>query len=80
MLEQTRLCCRLVHPQPRRRLARPDKRRPAVLQNPLQLPILVTIVVTVATIMATGFVVGRWVNLYPIEAAVVTLGPTAVTG
>ncbi len=37
----------------------------------LQLPILVTIVVTVATIMATGFVVGRWVNLYPIEAAVV---------
>jgi Na+/citrate or Na+/malate symporter len=33
--------------------------------------ILITIVATVATIMTTGFFVGRWVNLYPIEAAVV---------
>ena len=32
---------------------------------------LVTIVATVVTIMGTGFVVGRWVNLYPIEAAIV---------
>jgi CCS family citrate carrier protein len=33
--------------------------------------ILITIVATVGTIMATGFFVGRWVNLYPIEAAIV---------
>jgi Na+/citrate or Na+/malate symporter len=32
---------------------------------------LVTIVATVAALMATGFVVGRWVNLHPIEAAIV---------
>jgi len=32
---------------------------------------LLTIACTVATLMATGFVVGRWVNLYPIEAAIV---------
>lgn len=32
---------------------------------------LVTIACTVATLMATGFVVGRWVNIYPIEAAIV---------
>jgi len=32
---------------------------------------LVTIVATVATLMATGFFVGRWVKLYPIEAAIV---------
>jgi len=37
----------------------------------LQPAILVTIVATVATIIATGFVVGRWVKLYPIEAAIV---------
>lgn len=37
----------------------------------LQPAILVTIVATVATIMTTGFVVGKWVNLYPIEAAIV---------
>jgi Na+/citrate or Na+/malate symporter len=33
--------------------------------------ILITIVSTVGTIMGTGFVVGRWVNLYPIESAIV---------
>jgi Na+/citrate symporter len=32
---------------------------------------LVTIVATVFTLMAVGFVVGRWVKLYPIEAAIV---------
>ena len=32
---------------------------------------LVTIVATVATLMGTGFIVGRWVKLYPIEAAIV---------
>ena len=33
--------------------------------------ILITIVSTVGTIMGTGFIVGRWVSLYPIEAAIV---------
>jgi malate:Na+ symporter len=33
--------------------------------------ILITIVATVGTIMCTGFFVGRLVNLYPIEAAIV---------
>jgi len=33
--------------------------------------VLITIVATVVTIMSVGFVVGRWVNLYPIEAAIV---------
>jgi Na+/citrate or Na+/malate symporter len=32
---------------------------------------LVTIVATVFTLMAVGFVVGRWVKLHPIEAAIV---------
>ena len=32
---------------------------------------LVTIIATVATLMTTGFFVGRWVKLYPIEAAIV---------
>jgi malate:Na+ symporter len=32
---------------------------------------LITIVATVTTLMATGFIVGRWVKLYPIEAAIV---------
>jgi Na+/citrate or Na+/malate symporter len=35
------------------------------------LPNLVTIVSTVATLMATGAVVGRWLNMYPIEAATI---------
>jgi malate:Na+ symporter len=35
------------------------------------LPKLLTIVATVATLIGSGFVVGRWVNLYPIDAAIV---------
>ena len=35
------------------------------------IPNLITIVATVSTIMATGFFVGRWMNMYPIEAAIV---------
>jgi Na+/citrate or Na+/malate symporter len=34
-------------------------------------PNLITIVATVGTIMATGFFVGRWMNMYPIETAIV---------
>lgn len=36
------------------------------------LPNLITIVAAVTALVATGFVVGRWVNLYPVEAAIVT--------
>jgi CCS family citrate carrier protein len=35
------------------------------------LPKLVTIAATVTTLVATGFIVGKWVKLYPIEAAIV---------
>lgn len=35
-------------------------------------PTLVTIAATVLTMVTTGFFVGRWVGLYPIEAALVT--------
>ena len=35
------------------------------------LPNLITIVSTVVTLMATGAVVGRWLNMYPIDAAIV---------
>lgn len=35
------------------------------------LPTIVTIVATVATLMATGALVGRWLKMYPIEAAIV---------
>jgi Na+/citrate or Na+/malate symporter len=35
------------------------------------LPKLITIVATVATLIVTGFFVGKWVNLYPIDAAIV---------
>ena len=35
------------------------------------LPNLITIISTVATLMATGAVVGRWMNMYPIEAAII---------
>jgi malate:Na+ symporter len=35
------------------------------------LPNLITIVATVMTLMATGALVGRWMNMYPIEAAIV---------
>jgi malate:Na+ symporter len=34
-------------------------------------PNLITIVSTVATLMATGALVGRWLNMYPIEAAII---------
>jgi len=34
-------------------------------------PKLITIVATVATLVGTGFVVGKWMNLYPIETAIV---------
>ncbi len=35
------------------------------------LPYLITIVSTVAALMATGFVVGKWLNMYPIDTAIV---------
>ncbi|MBV9890659.1 MAG: 2-hydroxycarboxylate transporter family protein [Rhizobacter sp.] len=35
------------------------------------LPTIVTIVSTVATLMAVGALVGRWLGMYPIEAAIV---------
>lgn len=35
------------------------------------IPTLITILATVSTLIGTGFVVGRWVNLFPIEAAIV---------
>jgi len=35
------------------------------------LPTLVTIVATVSTLMAVGALVGRWLKMYPIEAAIV---------
>src|ERR1700704_1711514 len=38
----------------------------------LALPNLITIVATVTTLIGTGFVVGRWVDLFPIDAAIVT--------
>ena len=41
------------------------------LMAAFNLPNLITIVSTVATLMATGAVVGRWLNMYPIEAAII---------
>jgi CCS family citrate carrier protein len=35
------------------------------------LPNLITIVATVVSLMATGFIVGRWLNMYPIDTAIV---------
>jgi len=35
------------------------------------LPNLITIVSTVATLMATGGLIGRWLNMYPIEVAII---------
>jgi malate:Na+ symporter len=35
------------------------------------LPNLLTIIATVVTLVGTGFMVGRWVNLYPIDTAIV---------
>jgi malate:Na+ symporter len=42
------------------------------LVSAFTLPHLLTIVATVATIMTTGFFVGRWMNMYPIDTAIVT--------
>jgi Na+/citrate or Na+/malate symporter len=42
------------------------------LVSAFTLPNLITIVATVATIMTTGFFVGRWMNMYPIDTAIVT--------
>jgi CCS family citrate carrier protein len=36
------------------------------------LPYIITIVATVVSIIATGFVVGGWMKMYPIDAAIVT--------
>ena len=36
------------------------------------LPYLITIVSTVVALMTTGFFVGRWLNMYPIDTAIVT--------
>jgi malate:Na+ symporter len=41
------------------------------LMAAFELPKLLTIVATVATLIGSGFIVGRWVNLYPIDAAIV---------
>jgi len=35
------------------------------------LPNLITIAATVSTMVATGFFVGRWINLFPIETAII---------
>lgn len=35
------------------------------------LPNIITIFATVASLMATGFVVGRWMKMYPIETAII---------
>jgi malate:Na+ symporter len=42
------------------------------LVSAFTLPHLLTIVSTVVTIMTTGFFVGRWLNMYPIDTAIVT--------
>ena len=34
-------------------------------------PKLITIVATVVTLVGCGFIVGKWMNLYPIETAIV---------
>ena len=41
------------------------------LMAAFNLPNVITIVSTVATLMATGALVGRWLNMYPIEAAII---------
>ncbi len=41
------------------------------LVSALTLANLITIVATVVTLMASGFFVGRWLNMYPIETAIV---------
>jgi malate:Na+ symporter len=37
----------------------------------INLPNVITIVCTVATLMGTGFFVGKWLKMYPIDAAIV---------
>lgn len=41
------------------------------LMQAFALPNLLTIIATVATLVTTGFFVGRWIKLYPIDAAIV---------
>jgi CCS family citrate carrier protein len=41
------------------------------LMAAFNLPNLITIIATVSTLMATGALVGRWLNMYPIEAAII---------
>lgn len=38
----------------------------------ISFPYLVTIIATVVSIVATGFFVGKWLKMYPVEAAIVT--------
>ncbi|MDU5946904.1 MAG: 2-hydroxycarboxylate transporter family protein, partial [Paenibacillus macerans] len=33
---------------------------------------LITIAVTVITMVATGYFIGKWMNMYPVEAAIIT--------
>jgi len=42
------------------------------LVSAFNLPNVITIVATVVTMMTTGFFVGRWMNMYPIDTAIVT--------
>jgi malate:Na+ symporter len=41
------------------------------LMAAFNMPNLITIVSTVATLMTTGALVGRWLNMYPIESAII---------
>jgi malate:Na+ symporter len=41
------------------------------LMQAFALPNLLTIIATVVTLVTTGFFVGRWIRLYPIDAAIV---------
>ena len=41
------------------------------LMAAINVPNVITIVCTVATLMGTGFVVGKWLKMYPIDAAIV---------
>ncbi len=41
------------------------------MQAAFNLPYLVTIFVTVVTLIATGFFLAKWLNMYPVEAAIV---------
>ncbi len=42
------------------------------LMSALTVPVIITIVCTVTTLVATGFLVARFVNLHPIDTAIVT--------